>query len=104
MLSSSSSSQHTINIRSRGVRGKEDHSHCSHNPHDHPHDQDDHHDHVNCGAGEEKGSQGGQAAFEGRIIVMEEGGAVRVTPLDMFDDIAGKVFLGDWNITGIHEY
>jgi len=39
--------------------------------------------------GEEQGSQGGKAAFEGRIIVMEEGGAVRVTPLDMFDDLAG---------------
>jgi len=39
--------------------------------------------------GEEEGSQGGKAAFEGRIIVMEEGGAVRVTPLDMFDGLAG---------------
>ena len=35
---------------------------------------------------------------------MEEGGAVRVTPLDMFDGLAGSDFLGDWNITGIHEY
>ena len=40
--------------------------------------------------GEETGSQGGAAAFEGRIIVMEEDGGVRVKPLDMYSGLSGK--------------
>ena len=40
--------------------------------------------------GEEAGSQGGAAAFEGRIIVMEEDGGVRVNPLDMYSGLSGK--------------
>ena len=49
-----------------------------------PHSNDN-----NFTLGEDQGSQGGKAAFEGRIIVMEEGGGVRVTPLDIFDDVVG---------------
>ena len=40
--------------------------------------------------GEEAGSQGGAATFEGRIIVMEEDGGVRVKNLDMYSGLSGK--------------
>ena len=40
--------------------------------------------------GEETGSQGGAAAFEGRIIVMEEDGGIRVKPLDMYSGLSGN--------------
>ena len=42
-----------------------------------------------CTLGEEKGSEGGEAAFEGRVVVLEEGGGVRVAPMEMVTGLTG---------------
>ena len=47
------------------------HPHCQDQHHHHHQDHHHHHYHDYGAPGEEQGSQGGKAAFEGRIIVIE---------------------------------